>query len=295
MTDLRFFLGTHHPAWLRSAPVPLFISDRRLRGYKTLPRAVGPWALDSGGFTELSQHGTWAHGPTPAQYIARVRRYSQEIGQLAWVAPQDYMCEPFILAKTGLTIAEHHRRTVDNYLALRDLAAVADLPDGLVKPVVQGWEPDDYRRCADLYEKAGVDLCAAPLVCVGTVCRRQATGTAGRILAGLRAAGITRLHGFGFKVQGLERYADLLASADSLAWSYSARRRPPMPECSGHINCANCPRYAYQWHRTHIEPILNRAQVMATARFTPTSAVRRLNQHGFVGPSRYDPGHHHKR
>jgi hypothetical protein len=29
--------------------MPLFVCDRRLRGYKTLPRAAAPWALDSGG------------------------------------------------------------------------------------------------------------------------------------------------------------------------------------------------------------------------------------------------------
>ena len=33
-----------------------------------------------------------------------------------------------------------------------------------------------------------------------------------------------RLHGFGVKAGGLVRYADCLASADSLAWSFEARR-----------------------------------------------------------------------
>lgn len=252
---LGFFLGSHHPAWLRSAPVPLFISDRRLRDYRKLPRAVVPWALDSGGFTELSHHGTWDNGPTPEQYIARVRRYYDEIGSLAWVAPQDWMCEPWILGKTGLTIEQHHRLTIDNYRRLVDLAVAADLPEDLVKPTVQGWHPDDYLRCAEAYERSGVDLAAAPLVCVGSVCRRQATEDAGQILANLHAAGITRLHGFGFKVQGLQRFAALLTSADSLAWSYSARRRPPLPGCTAHINCANCPRFAYGWHAAHIAPI----------------------------------------
>ncbi len=85
--SLIFYLGTHHPGWLRTTHIPLFVSDRRLRGYKTLPRASGPWALDSGGFTELSSYGTWDHGPTPRQYAARVRRYRDEIGHLAWAAP----------------------------------------------------------------------------------------------------------------------------------------------------------------------------------------------------------------
>jgi hypothetical protein len=261
---LGFFLGCHHPHWLRAAEVPLFISDRRLRDYRTLPRAAGSWALDSGGFTELSTHGSWDQGPTPGEYIARVRRYHDEVGGLAWAAPQDWMCEPWILAKTGLTVADHQRRTVDNYLRLRDLASDAGLPGGLVVPVLQGWEPDDYLRCVQRYQAAGVDLTAAPLVGLGTVCRRQATAVVGSILADLHAAGVTRLHGFGFKIQGLQNYAGWLASADSMAWSYAARKRPVMPGCVRHRNCANCPRFAYHWRATHIEPLLQRREVTWT-------------------------------
>src|SRR5262249_17744829 len=85
------------------------------------------------------------------------------------------------------------------------------------------------------------------LVGVGSVCRRQSTTDAGRILTALHLAGLTRLHGFGFKITGLRRYGRLLASADSMAWSYTARRQPPLSGCVGHLNCANCPRYAASW------------------------------------------------
>jgi hypothetical protein len=44
-------------------------------------------------------------------------------------------------------------------------------------------------------------------------------------------------------VRGL---AACLASADSLAWSFQARRAAPLPGCS-HANCANCLRYAAAW------------------------------------------------
>jgi hypothetical protein len=200
--------------------------------------------LDSGGFTELATHGTWDHGPTPAQYAARVRRYSTEIGELAWAAPQDWMCEPWITAKTGLTVAAHQARTVANYLRLRDLA-----PELPFVPVLQGWRLGDYLHCVDLYRAASVDLAAAPVVGLGSVCRRQSTREAAQIVAALRDAGVDRLHGFGFKVQGLIRCGHLLASADSMAWSYAARRRPPLPGCTTHINCANCARYAYAWYQ----------------------------------------------
>lgn len=249
-----FLLGTHHPGWLSkthldgpdSTAVPLFISDRRLRGYRRLPQAVAPWALDSGGFTELASHGTWDNGPTPAQYAARIRRYRNHIGQLLWAAPQDWMCEPWIIAKTGLTVRQHQQRTVANFLELREIA-----PDLPIIPVVQGWTVADYLHAVDMYDRAGVDLTATPLVGVGSICRRQDTTEAGCILAALHIRGVTRLHGFGFKVLGLRRYATLLTSADSMAWSVAARRRPPLLGCTTHINCANCSRYAYRW-RQHV-------------------------------------------
>jgi hypothetical protein len=55
-----------------------------------------------------------------------------------------------------------------------------------------------------------------------------------------------RLHLFGFKLRGLARVGHLAASSDSLAWSYAARKRPPLPGCR-HKSCANCLRYALAW------------------------------------------------
>jgi hypothetical protein len=136
-------------------------------------------------------HGRWTL--TPEEYVAAVRRYATEIGRLDWAAPQDWMCEPFILAKTGLSVEEHQRRTVANYLRLKELA-----PDLPFIPVLQGWEQADYLACAAMYETAGVDLAAAPLVGVGSVCRRQATDEIGaimRALAGKVCRSNTRLRG----------------------------------------------------------------------------------------------------
>ncbi len=248
-----FFLGSHQPAWLQAAGVPLFVSDRRLRGRKKLPAATTEWALDSGGFTELQLHGRWT--TSPQEYAARVRRYRDEIGHLAWAAPQDWMCEPIVInggqagplafAGTGLSVAEHQRRTVQNLLQLRDLA-----PDVPWIPVAQGYTQSEYLACVDAYAAAGVDLTQERLVGLGSVCRRQASGPAHAIILALRARGVRRLHGFGVKIGGLARYGRLLASADSLAWSYAARRRrAPLPGCTGHTSCANCLRFARQWRQ----------------------------------------------
>jgi hypothetical protein len=246
-----FYVGTHQPGWLATAPMPLFISDRRLRTYKTLPRAATTWALDSGAFTELSRHGNWDHGPTPRQYAARIRRYTDHIGHLAWAAPQDWMCEPAILTRTGLTITGHQQRTITSVLQLRD--ADPGLP---VIPVLQGWTPSGYLRCADAYHHAGINLAAEPLIGIGSICRRQATTQTELILATLHARGLTRLHGFGIKIQGLIRCGHLLTSADSMAWSFAARHQPPLPGCeTRHLNCANCPRYAARWY-THVRTTL---------------------------------------
>jgi hypothetical protein len=155
----------------------------------------------------------------------------------------EVVCEPAMLARTGLTVAEHQAATVENYCLLRQLA-----PGLPVIPVVQGWRIGDYLACIDRYQQAGVNLAAVPLVGLGSVCRRQATGQIGVITSELARAGL-RLHGFGVKQHGLARYADHLESADSLAWSYAARRRPALPECTGHRNCANCPRYALAWRQ----------------------------------------------
>lgn len=244
---MRFYLGTHQPGWLSKTAVPLFVSDVRLCVYRTLPRAIGRWALDSGGFSMLSMHGTWAAGPSPREYAARVRRYADEIGGLDWAAIQDWMCEPFIIAKTGLSVAEHQRRTVDSYLELRSIA-----PDLPFAPVLQGFDLADYVQCAQLYAAAGVDLAAEQVVGVGSVCRRQGTADAARIMAALteEVPGV-QLHGFGVKTSGLGQYGALLSSADSMAWSFNARRSAPMPGCAGHKNCANCLRYALQW-RTRV-------------------------------------------
>src|SRR4051794_36560160 len=164
MDRCQFFLGTHQAGWLATAQVPLFVSDRRLRSYRRLPRAAASWALDSGGFTELASFGSWDQGPTPRQYADRVRRYTDEVGRLAWAAPQDWMCEPWIVAKTGLSVAEHQRRTVRNFCRLRDLA-----PDLPFVPVLQGWTTADYLRCVQLYQQHDVRLTDAPLVGLGSV------------------------------------------------------------------------------------------------------------------------------
>lgn len=245
MTRPIFYMGAP-PAWTQYTSVPLFISNRPLSKIKTLHRALGPVAVDSGGFSELSENGSWDLGPTPRQYVEQVRRYRDEIG-ITWAAQQDWMCEPWIIAKTGLTTEEHLRRTVGNYL---DLMSIDDTLD--IVPSIQGWLPEQYERCIHLYDQAGVDLRSLPLVAIGSVCRRQGTQEAADLIARIADHGI-RLHGFGFKIDGLRRVSSLLPSSDSMAWAAAGRREPAgcdyrFPRSRGpHKNEANCLRYALAW------------------------------------------------
>lgn len=248
-----FYLGTHHPAWLAQTDVPLFVSHRTIGKLHSPPRSLGPWALDSGGFSELSLYGEWR--TPPSEYVATVRRLRDEVGNLQWAAIQDWMCEAEILARTGLTILEHQTRTVANLLELRSLA-----PDLPWTPVIQGWTEGQYLDHVDMYAAAGVDLFAEPLVGIGSVCRRQATLRAEMIVRGLATDGL-RLHGFGFKVRGLEQVGGALVSADSLAWSVGGRYRAPIPghdkpgpgRPRGHKKCQNCIEYALEWRTELVE------------------------------------------
>lgn len=240
-----FYLGTHMPSWLERVDFELFVSHRRLMNRKTLPKARTSWALDSGGFSELSMFGEWR--TTPVEYVEATRRYDNEIGHLDWAAPMDWMCEPFMLAKTGLTVADHQARTVDNFLTVQDLWDGIECP---FMPVLQGWTLADYHRCVDLYSAAGVDLMDYPVVGIGSVCRRQATDEIGRIV---RSLSHLALHGFGVKLTGLQRYSNYLNSADSMAWSFRGRH---VKGCSpSHQNEANCLRFAAAWREDALRAI----------------------------------------
>ena len=254
-----FWLGTHRPGWLSWIDVPLMVSHRTLgrRRIDKLPRATQPWVLDSGGFTELGMYGGWAS--SPQQYAAAVRLYSTEIGMLAWAAPQDWMCEPDMMAGggwkvgTGLDVAEHQRLTVANFIELRSIA-----PDLPIIPVLQGWQPWEYERCAEMYEAAGVDLAAEPVVGIGSVCRRTPADhrVAERSIRRI-APHVGPLHGFGVSLAGLDMYGDALGSSDSLAWSFWARADgahildcdQPLSRSGETYSVANCPGCALAYRR----------------------------------------------
>ena len=228
--------------WLAETTTPLFLSDVRLRGRKKLPTAAGQWALDSGAFSQLLTVGAWPHDAA-TRYVERIQRYCREIGTPDWIAPQDWMCEPFMIQRTGLTIEEHQKRTVYNYCLLHSLDET--LP---FIPVLQGFSCADYYCCVEEYSRNGVNLATMPVIGLGSVCRRQGTQEVASIIGNLAHDFPQKLHGFGVKITGLAAYGHLIQSADSMAWSFDARRKPRMVGHS-HKNCANCLPFAEAWYQ----------------------------------------------
>ena len=261
-----FYTGAK-PHFLRHTDVPLFISNSGLRDMKKLPQAQGPWAEDSAGFTELQRHGEWTR--SPKQYIDDLHRHNECIGPFDWAAQQDWMCEDAIIhggtfngqyfVGTHLSVVEHQRRTVGNYLDLKSL------DDTLrIIPVVQGRRPQDYEYCISLYDQAGIDLRQEPVVGVGSVCRIQNTDEAVDIIETVvRIIGRDRVHGFGFKTEGLRRVGKLLGSADSHAWSLDGRHEDGtgcdfrLSRDKPHKTEANCLRYMLKWRADTIAAIGN--------------------------------------
>lgn len=240
-------MGTNNPSWLwaRSNPVPLFVSARRIRRYKKFRPAGVRWACDSGGFTELSLFDRWV--TSPAQYVDELYRFRDEIGLMDWASPQDWMCEPHMVAKTGKSVEEHQYLSCENFVELRELG-----PDLPIIPVLQGWDPGDYVKHLEMYESFGVDLREFPTVGMGSFCRRANVAGVRELVVDLHRYGL-RMHGFGLKRDGLRLFKDHLVSSDSMAWSFTARieGRKGRYMCGvPHVSaktCADCHCWAMMW------------------------------------------------
>jgi hypothetical protein len=212
---MRFFVGMHHSGDAGKVPAA-FVSVNTLATRKS-DFSVGEWIMDSGAFTTISKYGDYPDGV--AVYAAQIRRWSK-CGHLLAAVSQDYMCEPWMLAKTGLSIVDHQRLTIERF----DELLACDLAGVYLMPVLQGYAPEDYVAHVTAY---GARLSHGAWVGVGSVCKRN--GSPRAIEAVLRAIlGIRpdlRLHGFGVKASSLGYGAvrDRLFSADSMAWSFAAR------------------------------------------------------------------------
>lgn len=217
---MMFFTGLHQPSdaahFSRS-----FVSVTRLwdrRG--DFP--AHEWIMDSGAFTELAQHGGYRAERSVRAYADQVNRW-RRCGRMLRAVTQDYMCEPDMLARTGGTVALHQQWTTDRYLDLRALCGE------IIMPCLQGQVPDDYVEHVRLYDEV---LLPGAWVGVGSVCKRKNDSDIREVLRAIHSARPDlRLHGFGLKFSALQcaEVWDRLYSADSMAWSFAARKQGRNP------------------------------------------------------------------
>lgn len=211
-----FYVGLHQPSDAKRFD-RAFISVNRLQT-RRMALGAARWIMDSGAFTEISTHGRYR--ASVEEYAMAINRWAEDPTLVAAVA-QDYMCEPFIIEKTGLTIDEHQRLTIERYDALIGL-----VPTVYVMPVLQGYTASDYVTHLRMY---GDRLGPEAYVGVGSVCKRNTdiTQVAGILSAIMAERPDLRLHGFGLKTTALGSgvVREMLYSADSMAWSYAARKQ----------------------------------------------------------------------
>ena len=209
-----FYTGMHLPylvKYLDKAFVSVNVLKKRRSDFE-----VGDWIMDSGAFTEISTHGYYRNGVE--EYAEYINRWST-CGNMELAVAQDYMCEPFILEKTGLSVEHHQVLTIQRY---RELLQYTNHP---IMPVLQGFSIEDYLVHLEMY---GGLLGSHVRVGVGSVCKRNSNP---RVIATILEAikmkrPDLRLHGFGIKYTALQNnyVCSLLYSADSMAWSFAARK-----------------------------------------------------------------------
>ncbi|QSJ17679.1 hypothetical protein JYQ62_02030 [Nostoc sp. UHCC 0702] len=185
---------------------------------------VEDWILDCGAFTEISTYGYYRY--PVEEHFGQICRWVK-CGNLLIAVAQDWMCEPFILKRTGLDVATHQRLTIERFEHLLSLN-----PPVAIMPTLQGYRSSDYISHLQQY---GERLRIGSWVGVGSVCRRN--GKPDEVADLLRGIKLLRpdlkLHGFGLKMLALEsaEIRSMLYSCDSMAWSYPRRFQiNPEPE-----------------------------------------------------------------
>lgn len=182
-------------------------------------------ALDSAGFVAMMRYGGYPWSVAAYVRLAAARPW-------AWWASRDYCCEPQI-AGNAEEVSRRIALTVASLSECREAADLAGIAAPM--PVLQGWHPADYLRCAEAMGSLPA------LVGVGSVCRRSLAGSDGllSVLGALDAAlpRHVRLHLFGVKGSAIAALAGhpRIASVDSMAWDFAARREKSkrgLPSCT---------------------------------------------------------------
>jgi len=181
--------------------------------------------IDSGGYSLMLETG---EHDSVNDYLDYVEAVDANIA-----AMQDYPCEPGILNEYDRTVADHQAMTVDRARANLNEMRVRGLNTEPMA-VLQGWEPDDYLNCIDMFREAGV---LTDYIGIGTVCRRNAETEIREIVNTVHNELPNRkLHAFGVK-KSILKYPDMrdaLDSVDSSAWYFGMYQNKPVPERAWH-------------------------------------------------------------
>ncbi|WP_313806630.1 hypothetical protein [Sphingobium sp.] len=182
-------------------------------------RPLASLHLDSAGFVATARYGAFPW--SIAHYVALAAAFP-----FRWWASADYCVEQEIAADRAQVLERLSRTIAANFECRRRADDHGIL--STMMPVIQGRRPCDYERCLDalwgLIERA-------PLIGVGSMCRREVAGPEGLIAVVEHLDRILprsiRLHLFGVKgpaIPYLLPFGKRIRSIDSQAYGTSARR-----------------------------------------------------------------------
>jgi len=174
----------------------------------------GPeWILDSGGYSTLSQTGSY--GSTVTEHLDFVAEHDDCISRFAL---RDWACEPSLLSEYGRAISTHQKWTTRDHILQFEAYETRDI-DAEPMAVVQGYDIRGYLEHIDELADYGL---ITDYVGLGSVCRRGQDAEIKNTILRVREALPERvsLHGFGVKQSVLESPAvrNALDSVDSNAW-----------------------------------------------------------------------------
>lgn len=184
-------------------------------------------ALDSAGFVAAVRYGGFPWEIEEYCELAASRAWT-------WASAPDLCCEPQIASDRAMRLLRIAGTARLYGQARRITERLGGQP---LMPVLQGWEPQEYRQCFEW-----MPIVEWPeLVGIGSVCRRHIHGPNGLItvlrevdsflpphcklhLFGVKSSAIAYLVGDGRPARrASERYRDRILSLDSMAWEASAR------------------------------------------------------------------------
>lgn len=241
---MKIYLGIYQIKHAQFAPQFMFSFNRLKNRKLSVPFNNYDWIMDSGAFSEINLNGKYTY--TAQEYLHCV-----ELHQPKMFFNMDYMCEPFVLKKTNLTIKEHQEKTIDNQIKITDLLKLFNIK-GEFAGCIQGWNINDYINHIDMLKSQRL---ITDNMGVGSICRRHSEIEILNILQAIKKEiPNIKLHGFGIKTNALKNpiIHKCLNSCDSMAWSFAGRYDKKLCincEYPKVINCANCYQYMLKWYK----------------------------------------------